>query len=195
LAIDDFCHGLLGCPRRPRQFVYNEKGVGQSEWAKAHFFVGPMRSDVAARISTIAGRVGLSEGIEIVEVELLGGGSKRLVRVYIDKPGGVTHADCENISRQVGTILDVEDVMPGGGYTLEVSSPGVERKLAKPGDFEKFEGEKVKIVLREAVEGQKYWEGTLASFRDGDITLEPKPGKQIRFPLAMVARANLKFEW
>ena len=62
------------------------------------------------------------------------------MRISIDKPEGVTHADCELVSQQVGTILDVEDVVPGGSYTLEVSSPGVERKLIKPQDFERFQG-------------------------------------------------------
>ena len=68
---------------------------------------------------------------------------------------GVTHADCEFISQNVGTILDVEDVIPGARYTLEVSSPGVERKLTKPREFERFVGQKVKVVLRQPVENQR----------------------------------------
>jgi len=95
----------------------------------------------------------------------------------------------------VGTILDIEDVIPGGSYNLEVSSPGVERKLSKPRDFERFLGQKAKVTLREPVENQRHWEGTLAGFEDGQITLEPQAGKIIRFPLAQVAKANLKFEW
>ena len=71
--------------------------------------------------------------------------------IFIDKPEGVTHADCEMISQNVGTILDVEDVIPGAHYTLEVSSPGVERKLTKPRDFERFVGKKVKVALREPI--------------------------------------------
>src|SRR5689334_1050343 len=99
-----------------------------------------MNNAVTGKVLNIAQRVGDSEGIEIVEVQLLGGGGSRVLRIYIDKPEGVTHADCENVSHQVGTILDVEDVIPGGKYTLEVSSPGVERKLTKPRDFERFLG-------------------------------------------------------
>ncbi len=83
-----------------------------------------MREAVVARVTEIAERVGRSEGLEIVDVELLGGGNGRVLRIFIDKPQGVSHADCELISQQVGTILDVEDVIPGGRYTLEVSSPG-----------------------------------------------------------------------
>src|SRR5882672_11085263 len=98
---------------------------------------------ILSKIEAIAERVARSEGIEIVEIELKGGGRNRFLRISIDKPEGVTHGDCESISQQVGTILDVEDVVPGGHYTLEVSSPGVERKLSKPQEFERFVGQKV----------------------------------------------------
>jgi ribosome maturation factor RimP len=153
------------------------------------------RQAATEKIREIAERVGDSEGIEIVDVQLLGGGNSQLLRIYIDKPEGVSHSDCEMISQQVGTILDVEDVVPGGRYTLEVSSPGVERKLSKPKDFQRFIGQKVKLVLREAVENQRRWEGTLTEFQDGTLTLEAAPGRMIRIPLAMVEKANLKFEW
>src|SRR5579862_4067655 len=153
------------------------------------------RSAVADKVQQIAERVGADAGIEIVDVQMLGGGGSRLLRIFIDKPEGVTHADCEYISQNVGTILDVEDVIPGGRYTLEVSSPGVERKLAKPREFERFVGHKVKVVLRQPVEDQKTWVGALRSFAEGIITLEPSPGRSIQFPLELVERANLKFEW
>lgn len=154
-----------------------------------------MKDTVVARVTEIAERVGRSEGIEIVDVELAGGGGSRLLRVYIDKPAGVSHGDCESISQQVGTILDIEDVVPGGRYTLEVSSPGIERKLTKPRDFERFQGSRVKIQLREPVESQRHWEGVLAGFYDGVVTLELSPGKSISFGLDQVQKANLKFVW
>lgn len=147
------------------------------------------------KIREIAERVGESEGVEIVDIQLLGGGNSQMLRIYIDKPEGVSHSDCELISQQVGTILDVEDVVPGGRYTLEVSSPGVERKLSKPKDFERFTGQKIKLVLREAVENQRRWEGTLTAFHHDTITLEAAPGRSVYIPLAMVEKANLKFEW
>ncbi len=153
------------------------------------------RTAVVEKIRAIADRVGESEGIEIVDVQLLGGGRARTLRIFIDKPEGVTHGDCENISQQVGTILDVEDVITGGSYTLEVSSPGVERKLQTPRDFERFVGQKIKVVLREPVENQKHWEGTLAGFADGILSIDPAPGRSIRIHLDQVDRANLKFEW
>jgi len=91
--------------------------------------------------------------------------------------------------------LDVEDVIPGDSYTLEVSSPGLERKLSRPRDFERFVGQKARIVLREPVDNQRRWEGKLAGFSDGMVALEPSAGKVIRFPLAQVEKANLKFDW
>ncbi len=153
------------------------------------------RETITAKIQEIAERVATSAGLEVVEVQMLGGGGARLVRIFIDKPMGVTHADCELVSQQVGTILDVEDVVPGARYTLEVSSPGVERKLTKPGDFERFVGQKVKVVLREPVENQRHWVGSLTNFAEGIVTLEPSPGRSVRFPLDQVDKANLKFEW
>lgn len=174
-------------------------GVGHQKWAKAHFFVGhearDMHETVIDKVREIARRVGDSEGIEIVDVEMAGAGNGRRLRIFIDKPSGVTHADCESISQQVGAVLDVEDVVPGGRYTLEVSSPGVERKLTGARDFERFQGKKAKIVLREPVENRKVWEGTLAGVADGVVTIEPAPGKQVRIGLQQVQRANLKFEW
>jgi ribosome maturation factor RimP len=174
--------------------------VGQKEWAKAHFFVGSasfatMPGAVASKIEMIAQRVVESEGLELVEVEVKGGGNQRFVRISIDKPEGVTHADCELVSQQVGTILDVEDVVPGGRYTLEVSSPGVERKLSKPKDYERFQGKKIKITLRDAIEGSRHWEGTLGGFEAGLITLEAAPGKTVQIPYELIQKANLKFEW
>jgi ribosome maturation factor RimP len=157
------------------------------------------RTTVVEKIQTIAERVASSEGLEIVEAQLLGGGAHRVVRIFIDKPEGVTHADCETVSQQVGTILDVEDVIPGGRYTLEVSSPGVERKLSRASEFERFQGHKIKVTLREPVENSRHWSGRLAKFSEGIITLdtslEPAPGKSLSFPLEQVEKANLKFEW
>src|SRR5882724_4905400 len=141
---------------------------------------------IVAKINEIAERVADPEGIEIVEVQLLGAGRGRLLRVFIDRPQGVSHADCEFISHQVGTILDVEDVIPGDSYTLEVSSPGLERKLHKAKDFERFLGQKAKIVLREPVENQRRWEGKLAGIAGSVVTLEPASGRTIQFTLEQV---------
>ena len=157
--------------------------------------VWKMRETVASKIEEIAKRVAGSEGLEVVEVEVKGGGNQRFVRISIDKPEGVTHADCELVSQQVGTILDIEDVVQGGRYTLEVSSPGVERKLLKPQDYERFRGKKARLTLREPVDGRRNWDGTLAGFEDGTVRIETEPGKTMQFPFDQVQKANLKFEW
>jgi ribosome maturation factor RimP len=154
-----------------------------------------MSEQVASKIEGIAQRVAQPEGLEVVEVEVKGGGSHCFVRISIDKPAGVTHGDCQLVSQQVGTILDVEDVVPGGRYTLEVSSPGVERRLLKPKDYERFQGKKARITLREPRDGQRHWEGTLAGLDNGSIALETQPGTSMRFSLDEIQKANLKFEW
>lgn len=108
-----------------------------------------------------------------------GSGKARMLRVFLDKPGaatgdplaGVTHGDCVNFSREFGTILDVEDAI-SDSYTLEVSSPGLDRKLTKAADFERFIGSRMKLMTRQPVNGNKHFEGRLESFREGKLTLD-----------------------
>ena len=123
-------------------------------------------------IHAIAERVAASLGVEVVEIELRGGGKSRMLRVFIDKPSGVTHEDCANLSREVSTILDVEDAVPGGSYVLEVSSPGLDRKLVKPGDFERFQGSRIKLTTKAPVNGNRHFEGRLEHFESGRLTLD-----------------------
>ncbi len=154
------------------------------------------REAIIARVTEIVDRVGLPEGIEVVDVELAGAGKARVLRIFIDKPAGVTHADCEFITREAGAIFDAEELIPGDSYHLEVSSPGVERKLRKPADFQRFAGQKAKFVLNEPVADQKHWEGTIRGIDEGNlIALEPAQGRLVHIPLAAVRKANLKFEW
>ena len=153
------------------------------------------REQILAKVMEIAEKIGDPEGIEIVDAQVLGGGKARLVRIFIDRPEGVTHADCQLVSDRAGAVFDAEDIVPGASYTLEVSSPGVERKLSKAKDFERFTGKKAKIVLREPVEDRLCWEGTLTGCVECKISLEAQAGKRIEFPLAQVEKANLKFEW
>ena len=154
-----------------------------------------MKADLIQQVTAIAERVGEREGLEIVEVQLAGGGGARLLRIFIDKPTGVTHGDCENVSQQVGAILDVEDTIPGGRYTLEVSSPGVERKLSKPRDFDRFAGQKAKILLRAPIDNSRRSEGTLAGLEEGSLRLQLSADRTLSIPLDQVEQANLKFEW
>jgi ribosome maturation factor RimP len=153
------------------------------------------------KVREIAERVASSSGLELVEAELRGGGKARMLRLVIDKPGGVTHEDCANLSREVGTILDVGDVIPGANYTLEVSSPGLDRKLTKAADFERFVGNRVKLKTRNPVNGGQNFEGRLESFGQGRIILDTTPakkkpkveitGQKLEIELANVEKANL----
>jgi ribosome maturation factor RimP len=152
------------------------------------------------RVREIAERVAASSGLEVVEVELRGGGKARVLRVVIDKPAGVTHEDCANLSREVGTILDVEDAMPES-YTLEVSSPGLDRKLTRPAEFERFVGNRVKLTTRNPVDGNRHFEGRLESFNGGRLQLElgaPRkkqretaPAQKVEIEFANIEKANL----
>src|SRR5437773_2553476 len=153
-------------------------------------------------IHAIAERVAASLGLEIVEIELRGGGKSRMLRIFIDKPTGVTHEDCANVSRDVSTILDVEDAVPGGSYVLEVSSPGLDRKLFRAADFERFRGSRVKLTTKDPVNGNRHFEGRLEKFESGRLTLDlaeaqkksrPQPGapQKLEIELANVEKANL----
>jgi ribosome maturation factor RimP len=119
-------------------------------------------------VRAIAERVAASLGLEIFDLELRGGGKSRMLRVVIDKPAGVTHEDCANLSREVSTILDVEDAVSGGSYVLEVSSPG----LFRPADFERFQGSRVKLTTKDPVNGNRHFEGRLEHFASGRLTLD-----------------------
>jgi len=161
------------------------------------------REDVISKITGIAEQAATPAGIEIVEIELKGSGRNHLLRIYIDKPEGVTHADCELVSRAVGAVLDAEDPIPGS-YELEVSSPGVERKLGKWQDWQRFAGKKVKVVLKEPVKHLsaksgtaelKHFDGVISRAEDRSVTVELPGGGQVTFPVEQVDRANLKFEW
>jgi ribosome maturation factor RimP len=153
------------------------------------------------RVREIAAQVGASSGVEVVEVDMRGSGGARMLRVFIDKPGGVTHEDCANVSRELSTVLDVEDAVPGGSYVLEVSSPGLDRKLSRPADFERFTGSRIKLTTRTPVNGNRHFEGRLQSFHEGRMTLElgtpgkkPKPGSvpvKIEIELSNVEKANV----
>ena len=162
------------------------------------------------RVREIADRVAGSRGLEVLDIEFLGGGKARMLRVFLDKPAagndplaGVTHEDCANFSREFGTILDVEDVMPSS-YTLEVSSPGLDRKLMKAADFVRFTGSRVKLMTREAVNNNRHFEGRLERFENDRLTLDlsvashksrkkmgDAAGKKIEIEFANVEKANL----
>ena len=156
------------------------------------------------RIREAADRVARSLGLEIVDVEWKVG-KERFLRVYIDRPPdaanpgilgngpGITHKDCERVSEQLSVILDVEDLVPGPSYTLEISSPGLDRKLIKPGDYERFTGRLANIWLNELVENQKYFQGRLAGYADGIVKVTVRD-REVAVPYAGIRKANLVVE-
>ncbi len=204
------------------KFILASFEVGRKfKWARAHFFVGceseaPLGfsgvSEPLAnkgfrvsmnldRIREAAERVARSVGVEVVDVEWQVG-KQRLLRLYIDRPplpgqgagSGISHSDCEAVSEQLTVILDVEDLVLGPAYILEVSSPGLDRKLLKPSDYERFAGRLVKVWLNEPVENTKSFEGRLGGFADGVVQMSVHD-REISFPLAKVRKANLVVEF
>jgi len=152
------------------------------------------------RIRGAAERVTHSLGLEVVDVEWKVG-KQRFLRVYIDRvgpPGGpaesISHKDCEAVSNQLSVILDVEDLVPGPRYILEVSSPGLDRRLTKPAEFERFAGRRAKISTLEPVEGQTFFDGRLAGFAEGRVTMDVN-GRRIGVPIETIRKAQLVVEF
>ncbi|HTW60371.1 MAG TPA: ribosome maturation factor RimP [Terracidiphilus sp.] len=159
-------------------------------------------------IRTTAQRVAASHGLDVVEIDYQGAGKSRALRIFIEKNAeeraklaaqaaaldtgenshaanvsrehlsGITHDDCQSFSRDFGTVLDVEDLVPGGEYTLEVSSPGLDRRLQGVEDFRRFAGSLVKVRTIEPVAGNRHWQGRLAQVSDHAIILDPSALKQ-----------------
>jgi len=146
-----------------------------------------------ARVREIAERVAADNGLELVHAELAGGARTPVVRVFIDKPGGVTHEDCSRVSEHVGTVLDVEDFIHSA-YTLEVSSPGLERGLYKREDYERFAGRSAKVRTRGAIGGQRNFRGRLLSVEGDSVLFEDKTNGRVSIPLAEIVKANLEID-
>lgn len=130
-----------------------------------------LAESIESRVKAIAERVAAYEGLEIVEVSWMSSG-KGSLRIFVDKEGGVGINDCVSVSRQVSTILDAEDVVPGAAYQLEVSSPGLDRKLTRPADYERFAGKKVKVKLRAPKDGRHQYTGVLSHPQEDRFSVE-----------------------
>jgi ribosome maturation factor RimP len=158
-------------------------------------------SDIVSQVRSIANRVAASYGLEIFDVSFRREGPGMVLRVQIDRPGpaataeeSVSVADCASVSRDLSAILDVDDVV-AAAYTLEVSSPGLDRPLTRPGDYERFAGRFAKLVLREPVDGQKYFKGRLGGVDRGHVLIDGEDRRTHRVPLDIIARANLEVEF
>jgi ribosome maturation factor RimP len=148
---------------------------------------------VEERVRTIAERVTIDHGLELVHAEVVGPENKPIVRLFIDKPVGVTHEDCSEVSLHVGTILDVEDFIHSA-YTLEVSSPGLERGLYKREDYERFAGNLAKIKTQKALNGQRNFRGRLLGIHGNDVLFEDRTSGRVRVPFDVIAKANLEID-
>ena len=151
-----------------------------------------MRSDAAlvSRLEDITEPVVSAAGCELVDVVVVVEHGQNILRVFIDKPVGVTIDDCATVSRELGAVLDVEDVMPGR-YSLEVSSPGLDRALKKEKDFERFVGSRVKIRTTRPLKGRSNFKVRLEGVRDGVIVVRDDNGELWEIDIADIRRANL----
>jgi ribosome maturation factor RimP len=131
--------------------------------------------------------------LELFDIEFKGQGQKGVLRVFIDKDEGVTIDDCTQISRELGTLLEVHDVIPGS-YTLEISSPGLTRPLKKPSDYIRFKGKTVKIKTIEDIEDKKVFKGKLLDFIDETVSLETN-GTNYLIPYNKIEKANLELDF
>lgn len=143
----------------------------------------------------MAGRVTADRGYELVEVELKRAQGGHLVRLYVDKPGGIGLDELQSVSQEVSAILDAEDPIEGS-YTLEVSSPGLDRPLRGEADYRRFAGSLARLSSYEPVEGRRHWTGRIVSCEDGLVTLAlEKEGMTARVPLGKVAHGRLEVEF
>lgn len=172
------------------------------------------------KIRGAADRVARSLGLEVYDVEWKVG-KQRFLRVILDRPPkvgaiisdaagqlgsaeaasgsslGISHDDCQRVSQQLSVILDVEELIPGPGYVLEVSSPGLDRALRKPSEYERFRGRLAKVSTTEPVENEKFFEGRIAGLADGKVKLElkGKTPRTVEVPLEKIRKANLVVEF
>ena len=150
-------------------------------------------ADIEQRICEIAERVAAEHGLEFVHAEVGAQGRSAAVRIFIDKPGGVTHEDCSAVSNHVGTILDVEDFIHSA-YTLEVSSPGLERGLYQRADYERFAGQLARLKARQLVNGQRNFRGRIVRLEGDDVVFDDRTSGRVRVPFAQIAKANLEID-
>ena len=151
------------------------------------------QNSIAERVQELAERVAIDHGLELVHSEVAGPENKPIVRVFIDKPHGVTHDDCSEVSLHLGTILDVEDFIHAS-YTLEVSSPGLERGLYKRADYERFAGSDAKLKTRQPIDGQRNFRGRLLGVDENDVLIEDRTSGRVRIPFDIITKANLEVD-
>jgi ribosome maturation factor RimP len=151
-------------------------------------------AEILTRVRTLAEPILADGGLELVEVEFQRETHGWVLRIYMDKAGGVRVDDCQRVSEELGDHLDVEDLIDHA-YHLEVSSPGLDRPLTRDADFLSFAGKAARITTREAVEGQRNFRGRLAGLRDGAVLLDLDDGRRVAIPRGLIAKARLHPEF
>lgn len=182
-------------------FVYDirflVKAWERDTWVSRPLFIWVkerlMKHSIEEQVREIAVRAAEENGLEFVHTEAAGTNRNLTIRVFIDKEGGVTHEDCAIVSRQIGAVLDEQDII-ALSYTLEVSSPGLERGLYSLKDFEKFVGHLAKVKTEKAIDGQKNFRGRIVGIENKDIVFDDKTNGNVRFPYNAVAKANLEID-
>lgn len=153
-----------------------------------------MTTDVDGQIWTLTHEVVSDLGYELVDIELTGNRSQQVIRVYIEKPGGILLADCVAVSRNLGERLDEEDVIENS-YRLEISSPGIERPLRKIQDYERYVGHRVRIRLKGRLKGKRRIAGKLVEVENNIVRIISQNGEKVSFSLVDIAKANLDVDW
>lgn len=158
-------------------------------------------ADVAEQVRNVATRVAHTYGLDIFDVQFRREAAGMVLRILLDRPGPAATAeesvsvdDCAQVSRDLSAMLDVEDIVPTA-YTLEVSSPGLDRPLRRADDYRRFAGRRAKIVMREAVDGQTFFKGRLAGAGEHTVLIDGDDGRRHEVPIAIITRANLEVEF
>ncbi len=152
------------------------------------------RVGIVGQVRSIAERIAASEGLELVDAEWKGSAKGGTLRVFIDKSAGITHADCEAVSHQLSAALDVEDLIPSA-YRLEVSSPGLDRKLSKPSEFTRFAGRKAKMRVREPLRGVRSVTGRIESASAAGVRVRTAGGETLEIDYGDIDHARLVVEF
>lgn len=171
--------------------------MSTEKWAERplfYFAVQLSMLNLEARVEKLVREAVEAEGFELVQVQAeLRGGSPQVLRIYIDKPGGVSISDCADVSRQIGVLLDVEDFIPVR-YVLEVSSPGIERPLFQEADYVRFKGKEVRLTTIEKIENRRNFVGLIRNFSNGVVDLDCD-GKLYSLPFEKIKKANLVYRF
>lgn len=153
----------------------------------------PHAAEISARFQALAEPILTDLGLELVDAEFRRETHGWVLRLYMDKPGGVTLDDCQRVSEELGDHLDVEDFV-GYPYHLEVSSPGLDRPLTRDRDFVRFVGQEVRVSTREDLQGRHNFRGRLAGLQDGAVLLDLPDGQRVAIPRELILRARLQPE-